>query len=75
MNENSGWQPIATAPRVKAPGPAVLIYSPQLEADPDYPGHAIQVSNPEYAGNGNAKRHGFTHWMPIPSPPTSEESK
>lgn len=64
------WQPIETmAECLDASGNPVLIFNPSLRDDSDFPGHAIQVSNPVFASNGNAAKQGYTHWMPIPKPP------
>ena len=63
------WLPIETIPEGHAGGNPVLLYYPMLAKDPDFPGHPFTLSNPVYAGNGNAKAEGATHWMPIPEPP------
>lgn len=62
-----GWQPIETC---KETDRAVLIYSVTAEQDEDWPGHAMTVSNPAYVTSGNAALHGYTHWMPLPAPPS-----
>ena len=68
MNENSGWRPIATAPFAidvliaQVPSPMVWC--------------AYRVDDAWYMPGDDAS---FivepTHWMPLPSPPTYEESK
>jgi hypothetical protein len=66
------WVPVSERLPEFTPGggdPPVLMWSPTMEADEDFPGHAIMVSNPEFVANGNAKIYGVTHWMPAPAPP------
>lgn len=62
----SVWQPIETCHMGWG---AVLLYSPQLDNDPGYSGHPIIISNRDYVACGNAKNHGFTHWIPLPALP------
>jgi hypothetical protein len=46
--------------------PGVLLYSPALANDKEFPGHPYLVSNPEFVANGNAlKNFGVTHWMAL----------
>ena len=61
-----GWQPIETC--VSGDGP-VLIYNPDMESDPEWPSHAVHVSNRDYVTSGNAKKEGFTAWHPVPPAP------
>ncbi len=102
MNKNSGWQPIATAPK----GRQVLIYcvnelgkgrtikakyierfweessndsenDEYNEPDDTYytlPGWYEFIDNWDDF-SGVCVHYNPTHWMPLPSPPTSEESK
>ena len=61
------WEPIAKPlPDDIGPAGCLLIYSPLLAADDEFPGHAIQVSNPAYVRCGNAQKHGYTQWCLIP---------
>ena len=54
--------------------PPVLVYSPLMAEDKDFPGHACFVSNPEFVANGNATKHyGATHWCEIPAYPVQQD--
>lgn len=59
------WNPIDVPVTTQGP---VLIYHPGLDADKEFPGHPIQVSNPEYVRVGNAARAGYTLWAEIELP-------
>lgn len=61
-----GWQPIETC---GSGGGPVLIYNPGMESDPEWPSHAVHVSNRDYVTSGNAKKAGFTAWHPVPPAP------
>lgn len=63
----SPWRPIAEAPKDEY-GAAVLIYSPELASDEDFPGHAVTVSNAAYVACGNAAKDGYTLFMPFSYP-------
>lgn len=65
--ENENWFSIGFVDPDK--GKTLLIFSPRLRDDDDFPGHAIQVSNAEYVLCGNAKRQGYTHWTYAPKEP------
>ena len=53
--------------RLPSGGDSVLLFSPRLYLDRDFPGHPISVSNSEFA-RLNALKQGYTHWCPIPHP-------
>ncbi len=61
------WKPIETCP--DGDGPVLIYYPGGMETDPDWPGHAVHVSNRAYVLNGNAAKEGATHWHPCPQPP------
>lgn len=62
----SEWQPID---QCEPEGGAILIYSPILDADKDFPGHPIVISNRKFVSCGNAAHQGFTHFMALPATP------
>lgn len=47
---------------------AFLIYYPSLEKDPNFIGHSIVISNPQFIRN-KAKTGDISHWMYLPKPP------
>ena len=67
------WQPIATAP---TDGTVILLYSPKFDSRYGGVFQARLVS--DYFSDGNEERWisdpfiptEWTHWMPIPNPPT-----
>lgn len=59
------WRKIDDVLPGEAHRPSVLIYSPLLAAQEDFPGHAYHVSNIDYIVCGNAAKGGYTHWAPI----------
>lgn len=59
------WKPLDTEP---PEGPDwVLLFSPAMHNDPDFPGLSVTTSNPDYARE-NAARNGYTHWAPVTYP-------
>ena len=46
---------------------SVLLFSPRLYLDREFPGHPVRVSNPDFA-RLNALKQGDTHWCSIPYP-------
>ena len=66
------WQPIETIPMGREGDQQVLLYNPNLDADPDFPGHPYTVSNPVYASSPKAVAAGYTLWLRIPEPPNDQ---
>lgn len=45
----------------------VLLFSPHMHLDWEFPGHSVVISNPVFARQ-NAMKRGYTHWSRIPYP-------
>jgi hypothetical protein len=60
------WHPISD-PVPPGERNTVLTYHPGRENDPDFPGHAVGISNRDYINIGNAAQAGYTLWAEIPS--------
>jgi len=53
-------------------GNPVIIYMPDLDKDPDFPGFSIIISNLEFAKK-QAELGKVTHWVPAPPLPLEED--
>lgn len=60
-----GWIPLKDQlPKGKE---SVLLFSPYMYLDREFPGHPVSVSNPDFVRQ-NATKKGYTHWCSIPYP-------
>ena len=59
------WIPLRE--RLPSGGDSVLLFSPYMHLDRDFPGHPVVVSNPGFVRQ-NAIKQGYTYWCEIPYP-------